>query len=316
MSGLTSRKDSNRMTATKQNHIHGHPADLKEKNLLLATALNLLITITEIIGGLISNSLALLSDAIHNLGDTLAVMIAYIANRISKRSATEKKTFGYKRVEILTALLNTVVLIVIIIFLFIEAYHRLQSPEPIKGLVMFIVATIGLIANLIAVLLLKNDSHSNMNIRSAYLHLLGDTISSVAVIAGSVLIYFFRIYWIDPLITILIGLYIIKEAYVILKEAVDILMQGTPSSLDLQEVVIEIEKHTSVSNVHHVHVWKLNDTQIHFEGHIDLDKDLPVSTTDQIRSEIEEILQNKFGISHVTIQFEYNCCKEKKVIHK
>lgn len=296
-------------------HSHKHQHNLKGKNLLIATVLNLVITVVEIIGGLISNSLALLSDAIHNLGDTIAVLLAYLANLVSRKGADEKKTFGYKRVEILTALLNAVVLIVITIFLFIEAYKRFQDPEPIKGLIMFIVATIGLMANLIAVLLLKGESHANLNIRAAYLHLLGDTISSVAVIVGSVLIYFFNIYWIDPVITILIGLYIIKEAYMVLKEAVDILMQGTPSSIDLQEIVTEIEKHDEINNVHHVHAWKLDDTQIHFECHIDLHKDLSLSFTDNIRSEIESILQNKFGISHVTIQFEYNCCDQKSVIH-
>ena len=299
----------------KHGHHHNHQHNLKGKNLLIATVLNLIITVVEIIGGLISNSLALLSDAVHNLGDTIAVLLAYIANLVSRKRADEKKTFGYKRVEILTALLNAVVLIVITIFLFIEAYKRFQDPEPIKGLIMFIVATVGLIANLVAVLLLKGDSHGNLNIRAAYLHLLGDTISSVAVIAGSVLIYFFSIYWIDPVITILIGLYIIREAYIVLKEAVDILMQGTPSSIDLQEIVDEIEKHDDINNVHHVHAWKLDDTQIHFECHIDLHKDLPLSITDNIRSEIESILQNKFGISHVTIQFEYNCCDQKSMIH-
>ena len=304
------------VSAKHSHHSHSHHAELKGNRLLFATSLNLAITIAEIIGGLISNSLALLSDAIHNLGDTFAVLLAYIANRISKKDATEKKTFGFKRIEILAALLNAVVLIVIIIFLFIEAYRRFQSPEPIKGLVMFIVATVGLIANLVAVMLLKDGSKSNINIRAAYLHLLGDTISSIAVIVGSVLIYFFQVYWLDPLITILIGLYIIKEAFSILKEAVNILMQSTPSTIDLHEVVLEIEKHKDINNVHHVHSWKLDDTQIHFEGHIDLDKNLSISEADLIRAELETMLRNKFGISHVTIQFEYNCCDEKEVIHQ
>ncbi|MBN1596802.1 MAG: cation transporter [Bacteroidales bacterium] len=293
-------------------HSHGHGyQELKEKNLLIATVLNVLITVAEIIGGIISNSLALLSDAIHNLGDTFAVLIAYLANRISKKDATEKKTFGYKRIEILAALLNAVVLIVITVFLFVEAYHRFRSPEPIHGLIMFVVAVVGLLANLAAVLLLKKDSQHNLNIKAAYLHLLGDTISSVAVIAGSVLIYFYKIYWIDPIITFIIGIYILKEAYVVLKEAIDILMQGTPSSIDVSKVVDEIEKHKLINNVHHVHAWKLDDKQIHFECHIDMVEDMIVSKTDIIRSEIEELLQNKFGISHVTLQFEYNCCDKK-----
>jgi cobalt-zinc-cadmium efflux system protein len=302
-------------------HFHEHqqmPGSLersKANKLLAATALNLIITVVEIIGGLASNSLALLSDAFHNLGDTFAVFLAYIAHRISGRDATEKKTFGYKRIEILTAFLNALVLIIITIFLFIAAYHRLLSPSPVKGTIMFIVALIGLIANLFSVLILKDQSKQNLNVRAAYLHLLGDTISSIAVIIGSGIIYYFKIYWIDPLITILIGFYIIKEAYSVLKEAIDILMQGTPTSIDLSNVVGELEKQEEIDNIHHIHAWKLNDEQIHFECHVDLIRNLPVSETDLIRLEIEKMLKNKFGISHVTIQFEYNCCKEKSLIH-
>jgi cobalt-zinc-cadmium efflux system protein len=296
-------------------HRHKYHNQSKEKKLLTATALNIIITVVEIIGGLASNSLALLSDAFHNLGDTFAIFLAYIAHLVSSRDATEKKTFGYKRIEILAAFLNALALIIITIFLFIAAYYRLLSPSPVKGTIMFIVAFIGLLANLFAVLILKNQSQQNLNIRAAYLHLLGDTISSVAVIIGSALIYFFRIFWIDPLITILIGIYIIKEAYTVLKETIDILMQGAPTSIDLSIVVGELEKHIEIDNIHHVHAWKLDDEQIHFECHADLIKNLPVSETDLIRLEIEQILKNKFGISHVTIQFEYNCCAEKSLIH-
>jgi cobalt-zinc-cadmium efflux system protein len=295
---------------------HGHHHGTKENNLLAVSLLNLLITIAEIIGGLVSNSLALLSDAFHNLGDTFAVILAFFANRIGKKDATEKKTFGYKRIEILAALLNACILIAITIFLFIEAFHRTLSPEPVKGLIMFIVATVGLIANLVAVLLLKQDSVQNLNIRAAYLHLLGDTISSVAVIVGAILIYFFQIYWIDPLVTFLVGIYILKEAFVVLKETVDILMQSTPPSINLHDVVEEIEKIDEINNIHHIHAWKLDDQQIHFECHADLDEDLHLSKADIIRLEIEKMLLMKFGISHVTIQFEYNCCNEKHLIHK
>jgi cobalt-zinc-cadmium efflux system protein len=299
----------------RTSHSHGGNHSSEGKNLILAFILNLIITIVEIFGGLFSNSLALLSDAVHNLGDTFAVMLAYIANRISKKDATKKKTFGYKRIEILAALLNAVVLIVITVFLFIEAYHRFFAPLPIKGKLMLIVAVIGLFANLGAVGILKKDSHSNINIRAAYLHLLGDTISSVAVIVGAILISFFQIYWIDPLITIIIGLYILKEAYAIMKEALDILMQSTPTSVDIPEIVDAIEKYKEVDNVHHVHSWKLDDRQIHFECHLDLNKDMLISETDLLRLEIESLLKNKFGISHVTIQYEYNCCSEKDIIH-
>lgn len=300
------------------NHDHSHEhhhAPYEGKNLLYATFLNLIITIAEIIGGIASNSLALLSDAAHNLGDTFAVMLAYIANRIGRKEATEKKTFGYKRIEILAALLNAVVLIVITIYLFIEATHRFYDPQPIKGLLMLIVASIGLLANLAAVLLLKKDSQHNLNVKAAYIHLLGDTFSSLAVIVAAILIYYFKIYWIDPLVTILIGLYIIKEAWTILMEAVQILMQSTPASLDIPVIVESIENFEIVDNVHHVHSWKLDDKQIHFECHVDVHKDITISEADLLRIKIEKELLNKFNISHVTIQFEYNCCTEKNIIH-
>jgi cobalt-zinc-cadmium efflux system protein len=294
-------------------HGHGH-TDLNGKNLLFATALNLVITVAEIIGGILSNSLALLSDAIHNLGDTFAVLLAWIANRISKRSANHRKTYGYKRIEILAALFNAVTLVVIIVFLFREAIVRIQNPEPIKGLLMFVVASIGLIANLVAVLMLRKDAHKNINIKAAYLHLLGDTVSSIAVIAGSVLIYFYEVYWLDPVLTILIGLYILKETWSILRQSVDILMQATPPNMNIEKIKETIENIEGIDNIHHVHIWNLNDSQVHFEGHVDVSNDIRISETDVLQHRIEEILRNNFKINHVTIQFEYNCCAGKELI--
>jgi cobalt-zinc-cadmium efflux system protein len=311
---------------SKDEHLHGHSHDIHHlhghghhnvngKNLLWATLLNVVITLAEIIGGLFSNSLALLSDAVHNLGDTIAIFLAYVANRISKLSANERKTFGYKRIEILAALFNAVTLVVIIFFLFREAWIRFKEPEPVKGWIMFIVAIVGLLANLFAVLLLKNDSQKNINIKAAYLHLLGDTISSVAVIIGSVLIIWFGIAWVDPLITILIGLYILKETYTILREAIDILMQATPRNMDLPAIQHSLEEIEGIDNIHHVHIWNLNDSQIHFECHADVSTDLKISETGPILNQIEKLLKNNFGISHVTIQFEHYCCEEKELIH-
>ena len=289
---------------------------LSTGRLLVATLLNLSITIVEILGGLISNSLALISDALHNLGDTFAVFIAYIAHLISKRDYTDKKTFGYKRIEIIEALFNTVILIVIIVYLFWEAIKRINDPEPVKGLIMLVVALIGLLANLYSVLLLKKESGKNINIKAAYLHLLGDTFSSVAVIIGAAVIYFFQIYWIDPLITILIGLYLLRGAYLILKRAVDILMQGAPEDLDLNEVKITVEQLPEVDNIHHIHAWNLNDREIHFECHIDLVRDLKVSEAGEIINKIHDILMNKFHVNHVTIQCEFNSCDNKNMIHE
>lgn len=303
------------MTIKHQHKGNHNESDLSSGKLLVSTLLNLIITVTEVIGGLISNSLALFSDALHNLGDTFAVFIAYIAHLISKRKYTDRKTFGYKRIEILAALFNGIILISVIIYLFIEAVKRLQNPEPVKGLIMMGIAVIGLLANLFSVLLLKKDSGKNINIKAAYLHLLGDTVSSVAVITGGLFIYYFNIYWIDPVITVLIGLYLLKETYSVLKEVVDILMQGTPGDLELGKVKFAIEQIPEIDNIHHIHAWNLNDKETHFECHIDLAKDLKISETDRIREKIHNILVNKFNMNHVTIQCEYNSCDNKNMIH-
>jgi cobalt-zinc-cadmium efflux system protein len=300
-------------------HNHSHHQELThdktEKSLLLSTFLNLFVSIAEIIGGLFSNSLALISDALHNFGDTSALFIAYIANLIGKRDYTNKKTFGYKRIEILAALFNAIILVVIIIYLFIEAGQRLTNPAPVKGMVMFLVASVGLLANLLSVILLKTHANKSINVRAAYLHLIGDTISSVIVIITAILIYFFHIYWIDPIITFLLGLYLLKETFLILKETIDILMQSVPHGLDLNEVKLSLESVPEIDNIHHVHAWNLSDHQIHFECHIDLKQDIRISETSYIKSKVEKILLNKFNINHVTIQYEYDCCSDKNMIH-
>jgi cobalt-zinc-cadmium efflux system protein len=298
-------------------HEHHHSTGgISEKNLLAAVVLNFAISIAEIVGGIISNSLALLSDAVHNLGDGLAVLLAYIAQRISKRESNHQKTFGYKRIEILAAFVNAIVLVAICIFLIWEALKRFQNPSPIKGLIMFSVAGVGLLANLIAVVLLQSDSRKNINIRAAYLHLLGDTLSSVVVIIGGILIWQFQIYWIDPLITILISLYILKETYLLLKDSFNILMQSSPGELNLDDIKTEVEKLEGVKNIHHVHAWSLNDRQVHFEGHIDLNEDMPVSKTDALKNRVRALLHHKFHIDHTTIEVEFGGCMDDELIHE
>ncbi len=303
------------MERNHQNKDHHHQ-EVRGNRLLFATVLNFIIALAELIGGVISNSLSLISDAFHNLSDALAVFIAWIAHKISKKPSNAKRTFGYKRIEILAALLNAVVLAVISIYLFYEAALRLIEPQPVKGLIMLIVAVIGLIANFIAVILLHRDSGRNINFKAAYLHLLGDTLSSVAVIIGGLLIYFFEIYWVDPVITILIGLYILKETVVILKQANDILMQGSPAGIDLEVIRQDLESFPEISNIHHVHIWSLDDQSIHFECHVDLVNDTLLSETGQLHNRIQDILKEKHQISHITIQFEHQWCDDKDIIHR
>ena len=290
-------------------HHHHHGEELQGKKLLWATVLNLAITIIQVIGGFASNSLSLLSDALHNLGDSSAIFISFIAGKKSHKKPDKKNTFGYKRIEILAALFNAVVLLAISIFIFYEAYQRFFHPEPIKGKIMFVVAIFGLLANLFSVLLLHKDKSHNLNVKAAYMHLLGDTMSSVTVIVGGLSIWLWNIYWIDPLITIIVGIYIIGHTWTIIKEAVDILMQATPYNIDLEKIKTKVEKTKEIDNMHHLHVWKLNDSQIHLEAHLNLKSNIDMIKMMSIKSKVEKILHNQFGIEHTTLQIGYNCCE-------
>lgn len=294
--------------------MHAHNG-ISRNNLLVVTVLNFSITAAEMIGGMISGSLSLISDALHNLSDGVAILISYLALKISQKDNNERLTFGYKRVEILSALFNSVVLLAISISLFREAYIKIKDPQPIDGLLMIIVALIGLLANFISVLILRGDSQRSLNIRGAYVHLLSDTLSSVGVVIGGILIYFYQIYFIDPILTFLIGAYIIKECLEIVGETVEILMQATPRSIDINRIKEEIESLEEVKNVHHVHIWRLDDNDIHFEGHINLKENLTVDDTVPVYRKIEDILK-KYNITHSTLQMEYECCEGVGLITK
>ncbi len=295
-------------------HSHGHhhhhhdTSNMSTRKLLWVTLLNLSITLVQVIGGIISNSLALLSDALHNLGDSSAIFIAFLAGKRSKKRPDQAHTFGYKRIEILAALFNGVVLIAICIYLFFEAYERFVNPQPIKGLIMLIVATFGLLANLISVIILSKDKEDNLNVRAAYLHLMGDTLSSVAVILGGLAIWLWQIYWLDPLITVLVGIYIIYHTWGVVQQTVDILMQSTPADINLSEIKQAVENLDEIKNIHHVHVWKLDDTQTHLEAHINLKDNVDMVTMMKIKSKVENLLTQKFGIKHITLQMGYECC--------
>jgi len=299
----------------KRNSKHHHHHAVNENNLLGATLLNLVITIVEIAGGLLSGSLALLSDALHNLSDTFATFIAYLAIIIGKREANQKKTFGYKRLEILAALTNAVILIVMSVFLGKEAWHRMQNPVPINSMIMLIVGMIGLLANVYAVIILRKDAHKSINVKAAYVHLIGDSLSSVMVIVGGVLIRIFKIDWIDPLITIIISIYIIRSGFLILLQSVNILMQSTPDGLDLSAIKKEVEQQTEVLNIHHLHTWMLTDQEIHMEAHIELKRDLKLSQVKLIQEAIEKLLKNNFGIRHITLQFEFKTSHNPSLIN-
>jgi cobalt-zinc-cadmium efflux system protein len=292
-------------------HTHQDP-EISGFQLGLVIIFNFVITIVEVVGGLIAGSLSLVSDALHNFSDGLALVISFLAMRLAGRNIDEQRTFGYRRASILAAMLNAAVLIGISLFLFREAYFKFTGVHPINGLIVIWVALVGLAANAAGVLLLRRSARSNLNLRSAYLHLLSDSFSSVGVILGGIAIYFWKIYWIDPVLTVLINLYILKGSYTILKETVNVLMQGTPAHIDCNRVVALIKQAPGVKGVHHFHLWCLDEQNLFLEAHLTV-ADIIVSNTEPLCRRIAADLQCEFGINHTTFQCETRDSDENEV---
>ncbi len=288
-----------------------HQHDIKGKNLFITIILNIVITVSQIVGGIISGSLALLSDALHNFSDVMALIIAWWANKISLRNKTSDKTYGYKRAQIVAALFNGAVLVGIGFFLIVEAISRLQHPEPIGSNLVIYLALLSIVLNAASVLLIKDDSHGNLNIKAAYLHLLTDVMTSIAVLIGGLLMKYYQLFWVDPLVTIIIAIYLIQASYSLITESVSILMQSTPKSVDLQDIENTVEQIKGLKNIHHIHLWQLDDHQLILEAHLDFDEDLPISKATQIESQLVKVLAEKFAITHVTLQAEYNVDDDK-----
>mgnify|MGYP000863182170 FL=1 len=296
------------------NHSHHSHGNLKGTNLLISIFLNILITIAQVFGGIISGSLALLSDALHNFSDVISLIISYIANRLSKKKASLNKTFGYKRAEILAAFINSSTLIIVAVLLVIEAVERFQNPQVIESALVIWLSTIAILGNGFSVLLLKKDADINMNMKSAYLHLLTDMMASIAVLVGGLLIKFYNVFWVDSVLTFFIALYLIWMGYDLLKSSTKVLMLFTPESVPVNDIITEIINLKAVKNIHHIHVWQLNEMETHFEAHIDFYEDISLSEFDEILHTIEDILNRKFDINHVNIQPEYGKCDDKNLV--
>jgi cobalt-zinc-cadmium efflux system protein len=294
-------------------HSHTH-TELKGRNLFISIFLNILITVAQVIGGLLSGSLSLLSDALHNFTDVLSLIVSYIANILSKKSASLHKTFGYKRAEILAAFINSSTLIIVAVLLIIEAVKRFQDPQEIESNLVIWLSLLGIIANGLSVLLLKKDADKNINISSAYLHLLTDMLASVAVLVGGLLMKFYQVFWVDSLLTLMIALYLIWVGYDLLKDSFKVLMLFTPDNIPVNDIIKEVQKIEEIKNVHHIHIWQLNEEEIHFEAHIDFHNDILLSKFDDVLVKIEELLYHKFEINHVNIQPEFDKCDTKDVI--
>lgn len=312
----TLEKQNNNEHNHKHTHEQGHDiSNIKGANFVITVLLNFVITAAEVIGGVYSGSLSLISDAVHNLSDAIAIIISYAAIKISSKENNEKKTYGYKRSGILAAVVNSFALIIISFFLFEEAYKKFINPTPINGFIVIWVALIGIGANTLGAYLLHVGSDVDMNVKAVYLHLFSDALASLGVVIGGVLIYFYKIYWVDSILTVLIGLYILKESYKILKDAVNILMQGTPENIKIEKVVEVIKMIDKIKDIHHIHLWSLDEKNINFEAHLNVE-DMLVSETNKINKQIKDELYEHFEITHVTIQFECDECSDEPRINK
>ncbi len=292
---------------------HQH-REVSGKNLGFAILLNTGITIAQAIGGIISGSMALLSDAAHNFSDVLSMVISYLANRLSKREATEKQTFGFRRSEILAAFINSATLIIISVIILFEAVQRLISPVAISAGLVIWLALAGILANGISVLFIRNDSHANMNMKSVYLHLVGDMLTSVVVLLGGLAMKYLKWYWTDSVFSMAIAVYLLYMSWGIFRSSLRIIMQFTPEEIDIHKIVEEIEKIHGVNNAHHVHVWQLNEHDLMFEAHIDVLDDVKISDFGKILVQIKEIL-HRYDIDHATVQPEYMVDDNKQLIH-
>ncbi|MFZ1081299.1 MAG: cation diffusion facilitator family transporter [Candidatus Kryptoniota bacterium] len=282
---------------------------ITEKPLFYSILLNGLIAIAELIGGLFSGSLALISDAMHNFSDFIALIITFIANRIMYWSGNTKKSYGYFRFEILAAFVNSVLLVLIGAYIIYEALARFSHPVRINSILMLIIAAIGFTANLFSVLLLRRHRKENLNIQSAFLHLITDTLESAAVIITAIIITVINFSSLDLIISIIIGVFIIKSSWDLLVESTNILTEGSPKGIDLNEVGNFIKNFPGIKGVHHLHIWSLSSNFRALSAHIVVD-DMRLSRTVTITGELEQQLATRFSIDHPTFQLEADACEE------
>ena len=292
----------------------GHHHHRRESSLKWSIVLNVIITAAQVVGGILSGSLALLSDALHNFSDVISLVVSYIALLLGKNEASKEKTFGYKRAEIIAAFVNASTLIIVGVMLVIEALQRFIEPQPIKGELVIWFALLGILVNGLSVLMIKKDAHVNMNMKSAYLHLFTDMLASVAVLIGGVFMYYFNWFWIDAFLTLSIAIYLIVISYNLLVDSVKILMLFTPKDIDINRIEQDINTIELVNNVHHVHVWQLNEEEVHLEAHIDFDQDISLKDFGTKLKEIELMLLHRYKINHVTLQPEHGFEEEKPLI--
>ncbi|WP_354677276.1 cation diffusion facilitator family transporter [Cupriavidus plantarum] len=289
----------------------GHAHDQtggNERSLKIALALTGSFLIAEVIGGIVTNSLALISDAAHMLTDTAALMIALVAIAIAKRPADRKRTFGYYRFEILAAAFNALLLFGVAIYILYEAYLRLKSPPQIESIGMLVVAVLGLIVNIVSMRLLSGKQESSLNIKGAYLEVWSDLLGSVGVIAGAIIIRFTGWAWVDSVIAVLIGLWVLPRTWILLKSSLNVLLEGVPEDIDIDKLEKALRGSFGVRGIHDLHVWALTSGKASLTVHIV--NDPAVNPEAEVLPAVRQMLNDKFGISHITVQFELTPCEQ------
>ncbi|MCD6319450.1 MAG: cation transporter [Candidatus Desulfofervidaceae bacterium] len=285
------------------------------RRLNLSVAFNFLITLAEFIGGILTGSLSLLADALHNLTDTFSIFISLIAYKISLRAPDTVYTYGYRRVGILAGLLNLGLLFGISLFLLKEGISRLFHPQVVDTKLMLIIACIGLIANILSGLLLFKDAQKSLNIKAAFFHILADAFSSIGVILAGVTIYFTHFYAIDTIFCFIIAAYLIYASVGMARQILPILMQSVPSEYDLKKIAKAIEELEGVEDIHHLHLWALDEYERYFECHVEI-KEENLDRLEEIKRLIKEVLSKQFGIYHSTLEFEVKGCEDKSIVNK
>ncbi|VAW49164.1 Cobalt-zinc-cadmium resistance protein CzcD [hydrothermal vent metagenome] len=287
-------------------HNHHHNTDaMDDRKLGWAIAINMLLTLAQIIGGILSGSLALIADALHNFSDAASLWIAWIARKIGRNPPDHFKTFGYKRVEVIATLINLITLVMVGLYLIYEAVWRVFEPQIIEGWMVVIVASIALIIDVITALLTYRMSKNSMNIRAAFLHNVSDALASLGVIIAGTLIILYDWYWTDTALTLLIAAYVLYQAASMLPKTIHILMQGTPDNISIEEVIRVMESVGGVKNVHHLHLWQLDEHSNALEAHVVIED---FGETESVKQALKSLLTERFSLIHSTLEFEITHC--------
>jgi len=284
-------------------HDHSHDEHMSDRRLVFSLLLNLLLSIVEVVAGLLAGSLALLADAVHNFSDCGTFVIALIARRIGRRPSDERRSFGYGRAEIIGALINLTMLILMSVYLIYEAIARLFAQHPVDGMIVIVAASVAVVVNVSTAVLLHAMSRSNINVRAAYLHNLGDSLSSLGVIVAGVVILWSGAVWFDSVITLVVSAYILWQSFPDLKRAIHILMEGTPTAVDSEQLVDEIAAVEGVAEIHHLHLWEIGENDWALEAHVVVET-LNLQRWPMIKQEIKSRLAERFEIHHSTLELE------------